>query len=42
MPWLGVYTRSNGEITPRQYRSEPLLATINRLDDVDLYDELEQ
>ncbi len=40
-PWIGVYTRTGGEMIPLRYRSESLLTVINKLDDVDYYNELE-
>jgi len=40
IPWIGVYTRTNGQMIPLRYRSEALLKKINELDDVDYYDEL--
>jgi hypothetical protein len=42
VPWIGVYTSSNGEMIPLRYRAEYLLQVINRMDDVQLYDELER
>ena len=41
IPWIGVYTVTDGEMIPLKYRAEALLPIINRMDDVELYDELE-
>jgi len=41
VPWIGVFTSTNGEMIPLRYRSESLLPIINAMKDVDLYDELE-
>lgn len=41
IPWIGVYTSTDGEMIPLKYRAEALLPIINSMDDVELYDELE-
>ena len=41
IPWIGVYTSTDGEMIPLRYRAETLLPIINSMDDVELYDELE-
>mgnify|MGYP001814435548 CR=1 FL=1 len=42
IPWIGVYTSTDGEMIPLRYRAESLLPIINSMDDVELYDELER
>jgi len=42
IPWIGVYTSTDGEMIPLKYRAESLLPVINSMDDVELYDELER
>ena len=42
VPWIGVYTSTKGEMIPLRYRAESLLPVINGMNDVELYDELEQ
>ena len=42
VPWIGVYTSTDGEMIPLKYRAETLLPVINGMDDVELYDELER
>jgi len=41
IPWIGVYTRSKDQMIPLRYRSEALLMLINKIQDVDFYNELE-
>jgi len=41
VPWIGVFTSTNGEMIPLRYRAESLLPVINGMNDVELYDELE-
>jgi hypothetical protein len=33
LPWIGLFTRIDGQMTPLRYRSEPLLPLINGLED---------
>jgi len=42
VPWIGVYTSTRGEMIPLRYRAESLLSVTNGINDVELYDELEQ
>lgn len=42
IPWIGVYTSTDGEMIPLRYRAETLLPVINSMGDVELYDELER
>ncbi len=39
-PWIGVYTRVNGQMIPLRYRSEAVLEKINALEDVSFHNEL--